>query len=68
MGHPDIEAVNLSQNFRREDKKQNNDLQRAGQHDFELPGNDAGHHHQKQRQGAQEHALILPAQHRAHQR
>ena len=62
VGHPDVEAVQLPQYFRRENEQQNDDLQGVRQDDFQLFGEDAGHEHQHQGQGTQEHAFILCAE------
>ena len=66
VGNSHVEAVDFAQNFCRKDKQQNDDFQRAGQHNFEPAGNNAGQNHQKQRQAAQRHALIFSPQQGTH--
>ncbi len=66
--HADVEAVELAEDFCGEDEQQDDDLQRAGQLDIELAREDAGQNEQHQGQPAEEDALKIAPEGRAHQR
>ena len=62
------EAVDFTEDFRREDKQQHDNFQRAGQFNLQLAGQDARQDQKDQRQCAKEHALKVKAHRMAHQR
>ena len=61
-----IVSLDLSQDLRREDEEQDDDLQRVGQIDADPPLDDGGQGEQYQRQDAQEHVFKVPVEKLGH--
>lgn len=67
-GDLDIECLDLSQDLRREDKHQYDDLKGIRQMDIQTPLQNIRHIEQNQGQHTQEHILIITSNGRHHQR
>ena len=59
VGVGDIVALELAQDFRREDKQQNDDLQGVGQINVQPPLQQGGQHKEHQGQSAGEGAFVV---------